>query len=231
MNEVHNSLIVHCEQLALELGRVGAFADMSYRLFPHTRNSFTPNLIELGFNFEEMRQVTNNTELRFQIFPSTFVTPIKKELEELRAVLRNLDRGPFSHMGTAFLTHEDLTHYRSIVSSKREMIRSALRNEMIENYDKLRKRAFTSLKATFETLLPRIGVSNSREVLSSRSWFDHIFPAKNTLTGDFRLNVLIHNVHPNTLLDSEILRREIERFLLQPEQLTIFGLLEQLEKA
>lgn len=218
----NDSLITHCETLSLQLGRLGAFVEMSYRLFPHTRNSFTPNLLELGFNFEEMRQVTDHTALRFQIFPNTFVTPLKKALEDLRGDLRSLDQGPFNYMGAPFLTHEDLALFHRLVASKRSQIQTMLHNEMIENYDKLRERAYKSLKATFETLLPRLGISNTQEVLSGPSWFGNIFPDKTTLTGDFKLNVYIFNVHPNALISSDLLRKEVEHFIVRPKQLPLF---------
>ncbi|MEL6180598.1 MAG: hypothetical protein AAFS10_16680, partial [Myxococcota bacterium] len=202
------------------------FVEMTYRLFPSTRNSFTPNLLELGFNFQEMRQVTGNTELRFQIFPNAIVTPIKKELEELRTLLRGMDAGPFSYTGASFLSQDNMALFQTRVDTRRTYIQSVLRRELVDNYDKLRERARRDLQATFETLLPRLGISNTRDILSGRSWFDDVFPDKATLTGDLRLDLHIYNAHPQVLLENERFRREVEHYLMQPQQMTIFDVIE-----
>ena len=215
----------HCEELALELGRVGGFVEMTYRLFPSTRNSFTPTLLALAFNFQEMRQVTGNTELRFQIFPNEIVTPLKKELEELRTALKGMDEGPFTYTGASFLSTDNITLFQQRVTARRTYIQSVLRRELVDNYEKLRSRARRDLQATFETLLPRLGVSNTRDILSGRSWFEDVFPDKATLTGDLRLELHIYNAHPHVLLHNERFRREIEIYLLQPQQMTIFDVL------
>lgn len=212
----------HCERLAARLGRLGAFVEMSYRLFPETRNSFSPNLLELGFNFTEMRQVTANTELRFQIFPTDVIAPLKKELEDLRAVLRQLDDGPFDYTGAPFLNHRRLGTFRGRVAVVRQEVQRALRAELVEGYDGLRARARAELAATFEALLPRLGVDNAQEIVAQKGWFDSVFPSRKSLRGDFRLMVHVTNVHPMALLEGDRLRAQVERYLARPAQISLF---------
>ncbi len=211
-----------CELLAIKLGRVGAFVDMSYRLFPEIRNSFTPNFIELGFDFQEIRQITHNAELRFQIFPADVVAPLKKQLEDLRGLLRSFDEGPFPYTGNPFLTHEHLRRFRALALTTREEIKAELKRHMLDNYEAMRAQAFDDLKVTFETLLPRLGIANSEEVLASTEWFDAVFPPLNALSGDLRLDVHAYNVHPAALLDSPRLFSQISGYLDQPRQLSLF---------
>lgn len=212
----------HCESLARSLGRLGAFVEMSYRLFPETRNSFSPNLLELGFNFDEMRQVTANTELRFQIFPSDIIAPLKKELEDLRHHLKQLDDGPIPYNGAPFLNHRAIGRFRSRAEQVRKEVSGALQQELVAGYDHLRQRALAELTATFETLLPRLGVENAAEVVGRAGWFDSVFPGRNTLSGDFRLDLTIFNVHPAMLLESDSLRRTVERYVERPTQMDMF---------
>jgi len=212
-----------CERLAGQLGRMGAFVEMSYRLFPETRNSFSPNLLELGFNFTEMRQVTANTELRFQIFPTDMIAPLKKELEDLRSALRQLDDGPFDYTGAPFLNHRRLGGFRMQVETVRKEVRQILRTELVENYDALRLRAHEELSATFDTLLPRLGVENAQDIVGQKGWFDSVFPSRKSLTGDFRLEVHVYNVHPMSMMENKALYKQVERYLRRPTQISLFG--------
>ncbi len=218
-----NVTLEQCEILALKMGRVGGFVEMSYRLFPETRNSFTPNFVDLGFDFQEMRQITLNTELRFQVFPTDVVAPLKKRLEEARNWLRAHDEGPFFYTGAAFLNHEQIQQFHTLVEQVRGEIRDTLREQVVDNYETLRQRAREELQTTFRTLLPRLGISNTSEVLSDASWFNEIFPSQGDLTGDFRLDVRVFNVHPVSILDDGRLRRQIESYLHHPRQLSLFN--------
>lgn len=211
-----------CEILAVKLGRIGGFVQMSYRLFPETRNSFTPNFLELGFDFEEMRQITGNAELRFQIFPNDVVSPLKRQLEELRGWLRTCDEGPFAYTGDPFLSHENIARFGELAEQTRQDIRGTLKAQVVDNYEALRARAREDLQATFATLLPRLGIANTAEVLADPAWFDAVFPAQNDLTGDLRLDVHVFNVHPSALLADPSLYRRVRRFLDQPRQLSLF---------
>lgn len=215
-------LTAHCEDLALELGRAGAFVEMTYRLFPATRNSFTPNLLELGFDFDEMRQVTAHTEFRFRIFPPAITQPLKKELEDLRTQLRAFDEGPFDYTGAPFLRHQAIERFGHQVDTTRRRIRAALQSQLIDNYDRMRSRAYEELRGAIETFLPGLGITNTRSILNDRTWFDQIFPTRDALNNDLRLHIHMINVHPTALLQSETLRREVERYLQQPEQLCLF---------
>ena len=211
-----------CELMSLKLGRVGAFVDMSYRLFPEIRGSFTPNFVELGFDFQEVRQIAHNAELRFQIFPNDMVGPLKRQLEELRALLKGFDEGPFGYMGHPFLNHENIRRFKLLAAATRDEIHHELKRRMLDNYQKLRSEAHEELKATFEALLPGLGVGNSEEVLAEPGWFDAVFPPQSALRGEVRLDVHIHNVHPLVLMDDSRLHRQITLFLDQPRQLSLF---------
>jgi hypothetical protein len=212
----------HCEHLAQELGRVGAFAEMTYRLFPETRNSFTPNLRELGFDFQEVRLVNRGAELRFQIFPAALVTPLKKQLEDLRNELRHMDEGPLSYTGAPFVTHTNLRTFRAMAARTRTEISNTLRTELVDNYDRVRERAHQELKDTMETLLPRLGIENIDQILADPSWFDGVFPPQTQLTGDFKLWINIYNVHPTALTAQDTLRKQVERIIRRPRQLVLF---------
>lgn len=212
-----------CEIMTLKLGRVGGFVEMSYRLFPETRNSFTPDFLSLGFDFKEIRQITLNAELRFQIFPPDVIAPLKKRLEEVRAWLHKHDEGPFFYTGDAFLRHDNVERFEALAQATRDDIRATLREQVVDNYSALRQRAHEELVATFETLLPRLGIANTAEILSDPSWFDQVFPEQNTLSADLRLDVHIYNVHPKVLMSDARLRRQLETFLGSPRQLTLFG--------
>ncbi len=213
----------HCEYLAQELGRIGAFAEMTYRLFPETRNSFTPNLQELGFDFQEVRLVNRGAELRFQIFPASLVSPLKKQLEDLRNELRNMDEGPLSYTGAPFVTHSHLRTFRALADKARAEIRATLKTELVDNYERVRQRAHEELKSTMETLLPRLGIENIDEILADPVWFDGVFPPQTQLTGDFKLWINIYNVHPAALVERDNLRKEVERVIRRPRQLQLFG--------
>lgn len=211
-----------CELLALKLGRLGGFVDMSYRLFPATRNSFSPNLQELGFGFEEIRLLQNSAELRFQIFPASLVNPLKKKLEDLRGQLRAADEGPFFYTGAPFLSHENLRRFDEMVESTREEIKTTLKSQMVDNYDGVRKRAREELVQALKTLLPRLGIENSTEIIKGESWFNAVFPEEGTLTGDFRLDVNVYNVHYTALLNNERFCRQIQAYIEQPKQISLF---------
>lgn len=211
------------EALSLAVGRRGGFVEMSYRLFPETRNSFTPDLLELGFNFKEMRQVSANTELRFQIFPSSLVNPLKKELEDLRNTLRSMDEGPFYYTGAPFLSHGSYARFRLLADATKLSIRAALRNELIDGYETLRRRAKSELKATMETLLPSFGIENTSEILEKKGWFEQVFPSKVALRDDFRLHVRIYNIHPTALQEDSKLFKALQTYTASPKQLTLLG--------
>lgn len=212
----------HCEDLAHKLGRIGAFAEMTYRLFPQTRNSFTPNLLELGFDFQEIRLVNRGAELRFQIFPASLVGPLKKQLEDLRNELRHMDEGPLSYTGAPFVTHDKLRTFRAMAERARTEIRNTLQTELVDNYDRMRERAHVELKTTMETLLPRLGIENIDEILADPVWFDGVFPPASQLTGDFKLWINVYNVHPISLADNDTLRKQVERLIRRPRQLALF---------
>ena len=214
--------LAHCERLCRDLGRVGAFAEMTYRLFPETRNSFTPNLLELGFDFQEIRLVNRGAELRFQIFPSALVTPLKKQLEDLRNELRHMDEGPLTYTGAPFVTHEHLRTFRAMTDAAHNEIRATLKSELVDNYERVRQRAHDELKSTMETLLPRLGIDNIDEILADPVWFDGVFPPPTQLTGDFKLWINIYNAHPMALAESDQLRTEVERLIRRPRQLALF---------
>ncbi len=203
---------------------MGAFVEMSYRLFPETRNSFTPNLIELGCDFEEMRTLNASTELRFQIFPQSIVSPLKKRLEDMRAQLRAVDEGPFPFTGAPFLTHENLKRFLQFAEQTRQEIKKELRTQLIDNYSETRNRARHELQSALETLLPGLGIENTRDLLGKETWFTELFPSRGELTGDFRLDVHIYNVHAHALLRSPDLRRDLLHYLDQPRQMNLFGL-------
>jgi hypothetical protein len=218
-----NATPEQCEILALRLGRQGAFVEMSYRLFPETRNSFTPDLLELGFDFQEMRLINASTELRFQIFPSSMINPLKKRLEDVRNQLRAADEGPFPYTGAPFLNHDNLKRFLQLVEQTRAEIRAELRSALVDNYNEVRKKALVELRRALETLLPRLGVENTRDLFQEESWFSEIFPAKGDLSGDLRLDVHIYNVHPRTLMHNPELRKLLQDYLEQPQQMTLFG--------
>jgi len=211
-----------CEVLAQKLGRIGAFTEMTYRLFPETRNSFTPNLLELGFDFQESRLVSRGAELRFQIFPSDLVNPLKKQLEELRNELRALDEGPLPFTGAPFVSHENLRRFRVRALSVRQEIQGTLKAELLDNYEDVRHRARQELKATVQTLLPRLGVENLDEILDSPSWFAEVFPAQSQLSGDLKLWLQVYNVHPVAMVDNPTLSKAIQRMIMRPRQLALF---------
>ena len=211
-----------CELLCVKLGRTGAFVEMSYRLFPEIRGSFTPNFSELGFDFQEIRQITHNTELRFQIFPNDMVAPLKKQLEELRNVLRGFDEGRFSYTGHPFLNHDNIRHFKLLAKTTRKEIHQKLKRRMLDNYQLFREEAFDELKATFEALLPGLGISNSAEVLADPSWFDGVFPPLSALRGEVRLDVNLHNVHPVVLMEDPRLCQQVTTYLEAPRQLSLF---------
>jgi hypothetical protein len=212
-----------CEIMALRLGRQGAFVEMSYRLFPETRNSFTPNLLELGFDFQEMRLLSASTELRFQIFPSAIVNPLKRRLEELRNQLRAVDEGPFPYTGAPFLSHANLKRFWQVAEQTRAEIRAELRVELVDNYAELRQRALVELRRALETLLPRLGIENTRDLFAEDAWFSEVFPGRGELTGDFRLDINTYNVHPLALQQSAELRKAVAVWLEQPQQMSLFG--------
>jgi hypothetical protein len=214
--------LASCEDLAQRLSRLGGFVSMHYRLFPDTRNSFSPNLLQLGFNFAEMRQVNATTELRFQLFPQDIVQPIRKTLEDLRAECNKLDEGPFPYTGDPFLTHDRINRFVRQSERTREQIRANLRKELLDNYESLREKARQQLLGTLQTLLPHLGVGNTAEVLH-QSWFDPIFPSRSALSDDFTLRVRVYNIHPRELLEDARLRKEITRYVDQPRQGTLFS--------
>ena len=208
--------------MAVKMARVGAFVEMSYRMLPEIRGSFTPDFKELGFDFQEVRQITHNTELRFQIFPNDMLAPLKKRLEDVRSVLKSLDEGPFGHLSHPFLCHESVRSFRLLANTTRAEIEQELKRSMLDNYKKLRMEAYEELKATFAALLPGIGVENAEDVLADTSWFDQVFPPQSALRGDVRLEVSIHNVHPMALMEDATLFHYVATFLERPRQLSLF---------
>ena len=211
-----------CELLALKLARIGGFVEMNYRLFPETRNSFSPNLLELGFDFQEMRLLNATTELRFQILPPALVHPLKRRLEDLRGQLRAVDEGPLAYTGAPFLSHENIQRFLQIIDETRTDIKAEIKREVVDNYESVRQRAFEELQKALQTLLPRLGIGNSGELLSRDDWFREIFPRQEELTGDFRLDVHIYNVHPLALLESPELHKQVQHHVDRPRQMSLF---------
>jgi hypothetical protein len=211
-----------CEVLAQQLGRKGAFTEMTYRLFPETRNSFAPDLSELGFDYREIRLVNRGADLRFQIFPADLVVPLRKQLEDLRHELRAMDDGPLPYTGAAFLSHDNLLAFRARAEDVRREIQSTLRRELVDNYDDVRRRAREELQLTVETLLPRLGVENLDEILDSPSWFQAVFPPQSQISGDLKLWIHVYNVHPLALVEYPSLRSAVTRLVNRPQQLSLF---------
>jgi len=207
--------------MAMRLARLGGFLRLHYRLFPDTRNSFSPNYMQLGFNFDEMRQVTLNTELRFQLFPQDLIQPIRKSLEDLRAEAQKIDEGPFLYTGDPFLAHDRINVFMRRVDKTRDEIRAYLRAQLLDNYDRMRDRAHEQLRASMSTLLPHLGVSNASQILD-RAWFDEIFPSRDVLSDDFVLRVHVYNVHPRELMADSRLRGQLRKLLDRPLQLPLF---------
>lgn len=213
--------LLQCEDLATRLARLGGFIRLHYRLFPDTRNSFSPNYMQLGFNFDEMRQVSLNTELRFQLFPQDLVQPLRRILEDLRAEGQKYDEGPIAYTGDPFLTHERINQFYQQVGRTREQIRAMLRSELLDNYERMRTRAHEQLRATMETLLPHLGVGNTKQILD-KAWFEEIFPSRDVLSADFMLRVHVYNVHPRELMTDERLLAQVRKLVEQPQQLNLF---------